>query len=183
MPDNAQNTDPNTNPDGAGDQPQGEAITYESWIETLEEPQQNLVNDHIAGLKSALESERTQRKDLSKQLRDVAAKAEKGSELEQQLSELSGQLEAAENRAAFYEDAARAEVGCTNAKLAWIAANEIDAIDRRGRVNWEAVKGQFPELFQSTTPRGNAGAGTASQQPTSKDMNKFIRAAAGRPIS
>jgi len=153
---------------------------FDEWLKTQPADVQKLYNDDIAGLKSALTSERQQRKDLEGQLRDAAAKAEKGSEAEKLLTEQADQLQGLELQAAFYDDAHTQ--GVTNLKLAWMAAQEVDAFDRRGNVNWEALKTQFPELFgKSTIPAGDAGKGTQTP-PTGdeKSMNAFIRAEAGR---
>lgn len=157
-----------------------EILTFESWLGSQDETVKGLIDAHIKGLKSALESERAQRSDLARQLRDVTAKAEKGSELEKALMEVSTQLEAAERRAAFYEEAGRPEIGCLNPKAAFALAQAEDLFDKRGRVDWEALKANAPELFRPRVPQGNAGLGTSGPPPAHKSMNDFIRRAAGR---
>lgn len=157
-----------------------EIPTFESWFGSQDETVKGLIDGHIKGLKSALESERAQRSDLARQLRDVTAKAEKGSELEKALMEVSTQLEAAERRAAFYEEAGRPEIGCLNPKAAFALAQAEDLFDKRGRVDWEALKANAPELFRPRVPQGNAGLGTGDPPPAHKSMNDFIRRAAGR---
>ena len=157
-----------------------EILTFESWFGSQDETVKGLIDAHIKGLKSALESERAQRSDLARQLRDVTAKAEKGSELEKALMEVSTQLEAAERRAAFYEEAGRPEIGCLNPKAAFALAQAEDLYDKRGRVDWEALKASAPELFRPRVPQGNAGLGTSGPPPAHKSMNDFIRRAAGR---
>lgn len=156
--------------------------TWEQVLATLPEEQRQLHDTHTQGLRSALQSERQQRQELTRQLREATQQLEEGSQARQQLEALTNQLETAERRADFMEEAVRPEIGCTNPRLAYMAAQEIEAIDRRGRINWDALKQQFPELFKSQqkTPPGNAGSGTG-QAPTGKDMNAFIRTAAGRP--
>lgn len=155
-------------------------VTWDAWLETQDETVRGLVGDRFKVLESALKSERNQRSDLARQLRDVTAKAEKGSELEKALTEVSAQLEVTERRAAFYEEAGRPEIGCTNPRLAYLAAVEGDLIDKRGRIDWEALKASAPELFRPRVPQGNAGAGTGGPPPAQKSMNDFIRRAAGR---
>jgi len=175
-------------PTANGSAPQGgtpegqqqDPLTWEAWVDAQDDSVKGLIDGHVKGLKSALDNERTQRSDLAKQLRDVSAKAGKGSELETALTEVSTQLEAAERRAAFYEDAGRPEIGCTNPRLAYLAAVEGDLIDKRGRIDWEALKTSAPELFRPRVPQGNAGAGTGGPPPAQKSMNSFIRRAAGR---
>lgn len=165
-----------------GETPEGQTeapLTWEAWVEAQDDSVKGLIDGHVKGLKSALDNERTQRGDLAKQLRDVTAKAEKGSELESALTEVSAQLEAAERRAAFYEDAGRPEIGCSNPKAAFALAQAEDLFDRRGQVDWDALKTAAPELFRTHVPQGNAGAGTGSPPPAASSMNDFIRRAAG----
>jgi len=171
-------------PEGQGGTPEAQEPTQpQSWADYLKaQPAdvQGLYEADVKGLKTSLETERTQRKELSKQLTELSAKAEKGSELEQAINDMTARLSAAESRASFYEEASKPGIGCANPQLAYIAANEIGAIDAKGRVNWDVLKGQFPELFK-TRAQGSAdgGAGTRAQPPTG-GMNAFIRRSAGR---
>lgn len=158
----------------------GETLSFESWLGSQDDSVKGLIDGHVKGLKSALDNERTQRSDLARQLREVTAKAEKGSELEAALMEVSAQLEAAERRAAFYEDAGRPEIGCSNPKAALALAQADGLFDKRGRVDWDALKAAAPELFRPRVPQGNAGVGTGSPPPATSSMNDFIRAAARR---
>lgn len=154
--------------------------TFESWLGSQDETVKGLIDGHVKGLKSALESERTQRSDLARQLRDVTARAEKGSELEKALTEVSAQLEVTERRAAFYEEAGRPEIGCTNPRLAYLAAVEGDLIDKRGHIDWAALKASAPELFRRSATSGSADGGAGASKAPAADMNLFIRRAAGR---
>lgn len=170
------------NQDNQGNQgnQDGETPTWEQVLATLPEEQRALYETHTQGLRNALQSERQQRETLAKQLKDATKNLEAGSQIRTQLEQATAQLEEANARADFLEDAAKPEIGCSNARLAWIAAQEIGAIDQRGRVNWDALRQQFPELFvKARPPQGNAGAGTDAP-PKSTGMNAFIRRAAGR---
>ena len=155
--------------------------TWETFLQQQSDEVRGLFDGHVTGLKSALASERDQHKDLAKQLREATEKLDKDSDARKELEALSGRLEVAEQRAAFYQDAAKPEIGCANAKLAWLAAQEIEAFDRRGNVNWDALKKAFPELFR-TGGSGNAGSGTGGggNPPGGVDMNSMIRRAAGK---
>lgn len=159
---------------------EGQGLTFEVWIKDQPEAVKTLLEGQQRGVKSALDNERDARKALEKQLRDLAGKAEKGSELEKQLNELIGQQAQAEARAAFYEDAHAA--GITNLKLAWIVAGSDGLIDSRGRVDFAGMKQRYPELFGAATRTapGNAGSGTHQPGTGARSMNEFIRAAAGR---
>jgi hypothetical protein len=170
--------------DGKGDAGGETAVTppasFEDWLKAQPEAVRGLYDQHTRGLKSALDSERTQRADLARQVRDLSAKAEKGSETQKALEQMAAKLELAELRTTFYEDAMRPEIGCTNPRLAMLAAQEIGAIDQKGRINWETIRKQFPELFVKRAPDGKAGAGTGSPVTSKVDMNQMLRRAAGR---
>jgi hypothetical protein len=155
--------------------------SFDSWLGSQDETVKGLISSHTAGLKSALESERGTRKEQEKQLRELAAKAEKGSEAETQLTALADKLAANDKRVTAYETLSAA--GCSNLKLAWLAATEAGLVDGQGNISIEKLRTQFPELFRSTVgapPKGNAGTGAGQTGASGKSMNDFIRAAAGR---
>lgn len=172
----------NGNGQEGGQGNEGGTLTFEGWLEGQEEAIQTLVNDEVAGLRSALQSERQERRRFEKELRDAAGKLEEGSEARQRLDSLSGEMERMEKQAAFYEAAHAA--GVTNLRLAWLAVQEDESlVDRRGNVDMKRLKEDFPELFgggQRKTPPGNAGSGTSDQPPATGGMNDFIRRSAGR---
>lgn len=167
-------------PGGEGGNEGGEALNWESWIASQEEPVRNLLESHTSGLKSALVSERENRKKLEKDLRELAGKAEQGSEAQTKLAELANQMSEADRKAEFYEQAHAA--GVRNLKLAFMAALQGDLFDKHGRVNFVEMKKEYPELFGGVAAStvGNAGAGTGSNSPKKSGMNDFIRKAAGR---
>jgi len=172
-------------PAGGGDDGDGGEtlpVTYETWYAALDEAPKTLMDTHIAGLKSALNSQSEQRKALAKQLRDATGKLEKGSEVRKSLETMTAKLEIAEERLQFFEDAGKPEIGCSSPKLAYLAAKEGDFFDGRGNVNWTTLKENYPELFvKPKLAPASAGAG-AGQTGGVKGtgMNAFIRAAAGR---
>jgi uncharacterized membrane protein len=151
--------------------------TWDEFVVTLPADVQALYNDNVAGLRSALSSERDARKDLTAQLRDAAEKATDDNALKQTVTDLTAKLEEAQKQADFAQVAVQA--GITNPGLAWIAANQADAFDRKGNVDMAVLKEQFPELFKVVTPAGNAGAGTGGNAPAPVDMNTLIRRQAG----
>ena len=164
--------------EGDGGTPKPE-LTFDAWYGGADEQVKALVEGHVSGLKTALATERQGRSELSKQIKDLAAKAEKGSELEKQLTEASAKLEAAEKRASFAEDAIRPEVGCTNVKAAYALAIAENLFDSRGRADWNAIKTAAPELFRRAGA-GSADGGAGTGQGPKLDMNSIIRRAAGR---
>ena len=185
-------TEPNVGatPAGAGAMPasttpaaqpeEAQPLTFDGWLNGQDETVKALVEQRFEALQNTVKATRTEREDLAKQLRDATKKLEEGSDARLALEGLSEQLELEQRRAAFYEDAARPELGCTNPKLAYLGAQEISAIDGKGRVSWDAIKTAFPELFRAPHVSANAGDGTGRQPPAARSMNDFIRRSTGR---
>jgi len=147
---------------GQGQQEGGTPESWDAWLEAQPQEVRALYETHTSGLRSALQSEREQRDDLARQLREATGALEEGSAAREALEQVNVQLEAAQRQADFYAEAARPETGCTNPRLAYLAAQEIDVFDRRGNVNWERLKEQFPELFKKQGPaptHGGEGSG------------------------
>lgn len=156
-------------------------FNFEAWLGEQPEHVRRGYEGHTTGLKSALETERNQRKEFSKQLRELSAKAEEGSEAKKALGEMSSRVEQAEQRAAFYEEAGKPEIGCSNPRAALLVAQAENLFKRSGEPDWAAIKAAAPELFASRRGGvGNAGTGTGAPPPAKQDMNSYIRAAAGR---
>lgn len=154
-------------------------LEFESWIAEQPEPVKALLDGHTKGLKSALETERNSRKELEKTLREMAGKAEKGSETQAQLTQMADQLKAEQTRANFFEAAHAAGIG--NLKAAYTLAVADGLFDGKGQPDFAALKASYPELFAGAKklPAGDAGAGTSTKQPTGETMNDIIRRAAG----
>jgi biopolymer transport protein ExbD len=149
--------------------------TFEDWLKEHEDVKP-LYEAHTKGLKSALNTERTAREELEKQLRKLAKQADAGSDAQKELTETADKLAATERRDKFYEVAH--EEGVKNLKLAWLAAQEF--MDEDGEVKLDAMKKAYPELFASKQKVNvNAGDGMQNQQAP-LDMNSLIRRAAGR---
>lgn len=166
----------------AGDAEDGkqQGDKFEGWLKDQPDEVKTLLDSHTSGLKSALKSEREARSKAEKDLRELAGKAEKGSEAEQKLIEMADQMAENDRRAEFYEEAHRA--GVTNLKLAYILAVQEERFDKRGRVDFAALKEEYPEIFgMKKVANGNAGNGTGDdKKPGAGDMNAWIRKAAGR---
>lgn len=155
--------------------------TWNAFMEVQPEQIRALFESHEKGLKSAYEAEKRQRKDLEIQIKDLSSKMKVGSDERVQLEQVSAQLATASERADFFEEGARSEVGCTNLGLAWLAiqARKEDFV-KRGRIDWPNFKAAYPQLFVSPAPPpGHAGTNTQAQ-PTAPSMNQMIRRAAGR---
>ncbi|RLD07704.1 MAG: hypothetical protein DRI32_00435 [Chloroflexi bacterium] len=161
----------------------GGDLTLDSWIEALEDADQKksvktLLGTHVGKLESALKSERVTRKDMEKQVRDLAKQAEDGSDSQAQLTQLADDLEKAGQKSDFYEVAHLA--GVSNLKLAYMAAVQDDLFDRKGNVDFAAMKESYPELFAGTQEEdGDAGRGTGGELPEGSTMDDYIRGKAG----
>lgn len=155
--------------------------SFEKWLVDQPETVKELFDSHIDGLKSALDSERSGRKELEKQLKNLSKQAGEGSELKTQIDKLTTDMQQSDSRAVFYEGAH--EAGVKNLKLAWIAAKEYDVQDRNGNVDFVKLKSFVPELFATQTkvvPPANAGNGAGQVAAAQPDMNMFLRRATGR---
>lgn len=169
--------------EGADGDGQGEEFVYETWLSEQPDNVKDAIAANTTRLSNALKDERTERKNLERQIKELRSKAEKGSDLEKQLSAISADLDSANERADFAEEAVKRSV--KNVRLAYKAAKEDGLIDDRGRINWEQLEADYPELFQPAqqerkqVPRGNAGAGAGQQGSRQFDMNTWIREQAG----
>lgn len=169
------NDDGNTKDPGTTTTP-----TWETWIADQTDDVQGLYNSHVEGLKNTVKATREERDTMASDLRDAAAKLDKGSEAETKLTEMAGKFDAMERRAVFAEDAIRPEIGCTNPKAAYLIAQADELFDRKGNPSWDAIKKAAPELFRKPGTDTNAGSGTGGDPPETFDMNQAIRAKAGR---
>lgn len=171
MPEEAQNTN---------NQTETPEIKFGEWIATQDEHVRKAYENHTAGLMNTVKATRTERDEFAQQIRDLSAKAEKGSELEKLLTEATAKLDAAEKRAVFAEEANKPEIGCSNPKAAYLLAIAENLFDRKGNPDWTAIKAAAPELFRQAGTRTFAGDGTQAPPPAGATMNDFIRRSAGR---
>lgn len=164
--------------DGAdtGARDAGETPTFDTWLAAQDEGTRTLLEKHTAGLKSALGDEKDNRKVLAKQIVELSKQAEAGSALKTNLDALTSNFEKTSRKATFYESAPG---DVRNLKLAWLAAEDAELVDKDGAADWKALRTQAPELFGKVTP-GNAGNGAGQTGQGSDTMNSFIRRSAGR---
>lgn len=151
--------------------------SFDKWIEGQPESVKTLIATHISGLKSALESERGQRKDLNRKLGELRDKAKAGENVEAELNKVRDDLSKATARAHFYE---KAPSDVSNPQLALVAADQAGLIEDDGSCDWKEMRKRFPELFRKAVPKGDAGTGVTSPTKDVRSMNAFIRRAAGR---
>lgn len=150
-----------------GETPQ--PLTWDAWHSSLNDDHRKLIDarfsDDTKALKGALDKERDEGKHLAKQIKDLQSKAEKGSELEKALTDLQAQLAAATQEKQFILDAPAK--GVSNIKAAYKLAVADGLIDAKGDIDWDGLKGSYPELFVQlkplapTAPNTNATAKSA----------------------
>jgi hypothetical protein len=149
--------------------------TFETWLDKQDASVKDMYSKHTAGLTSALQKEREERKGLSDKIKELLPQAEKGSEFEKKLTETVGQLDLAEKRAAFSEEAIKPEIGCINPRAAFLLAKADDLFDRSGHPNWTAIKKAAPELFMTEGSTDGGAGGDQHKSASSNSMNDFIR--------
>ena len=156
-------------------------ITFETVYKALPETQRGAIDAHVSGLKTALNDERSGRKELERKLRDLSKQAEEGSAIRAQLDKLAEEQATTTARATFFEAAHDAQV--KNLRLAWLAAQEYGLIDARtGEADFGKLRQMAPELFAvKPTPTANAGSGAKQNGVADgRNMNDWIRLASGR---
>jgi hypothetical protein len=166
----------------ASNAPADAPTTYEDLIAGLDETQRQIVDGHIAGLRTALQAERAAVKRLEAKTKEAQAQAEA------QAKATQADAEAATRRAAFYETALAQGVRRTSVRLAYVAAQDAGHVHEDGTVDWDALRDQFGDLFDGRTgpvsparsTSAAAGAGTRTDTPATPSINQIIRAAAGR---
>lgn len=164
------------------EQQQPAPLTFERWIAEQPEDVRSLIDGQFDRLRAALDSERTARTGLEKQIKAISKQAGEGSELRTQLEKLSDDMREVGGKADFYEAAHGA--GVKNLRLAWIAAKDLGLLED-GKTDFAKLKDAAPELFATAAstpkaPPANAGAGAGQAGARNPNMNNFLRAAAGR---
>ena len=155
--------------------------TWDAYLEGLPADVKALYEAHTTGLRNTVQATRQERDALTQQLAGIQKALGKDPvEAKRLIETMAADLESARLRADFFEAASKPEIGCSNPRMAMLMAQEIGAVDAKGRINWDAVKQAAPELFQKRAPDGRAGAGTGSPPVTKIDMNTLLRRAAGR---
>lgn len=155
---------------------------FDAWLAGLPEDQQKtikaLFDAKVQKLQNAVRDTRTERDKFQKQLREAAKNAEKGSDQQAELTKLADDLQRANVRADFYEEAPAN--GCRNAKAAYLIAVSGELFRKGGEPDWVAIKAAAPELFEKPASKNNAGSGTNSELPGKTTMNDWIRQQAGK---
>lgn len=143
----------------------GTPATWDAFLASQPEPVQQLYHAQTKGLKNALDAERQNRKDLEKKMGAAAEQLKELPELQKILQTVQGDLQAANQRANFYQEAPAQ--GVADYELAFIAAQNGFIEPETGAVNWEGLKVKHAVLFKS-----NAAAPAAAQPPVTEIAKK-----------
>lgn len=170
---------------GEGEKPKDTPPTFEGWLDGQPDDVKALYAAHTEGLRNTVKATRDERDDMAKQIKALGKTLEEGSAAKKTVDEVSAKLDAANQRADFFEAAAKPAVGLLDVTAAWliVQANSSDFIDGRGNVRFDALKEKHPVLFgKPTIPSAHAGAGRSDNNNnlSPKSMDNFIRAAAGK---
>jgi len=149
--------------------------TWEAFLEKQPAEVKALYTSHSQSLLNTVSATREERDAFKKQIKELMPKAEKGSELEKTLTEISAKLEVSERRASFLEDAVKPEIECRNPGAAWVIAKAQDLFTKNGQPDWKQIRAAAPELFGKAIANANAGNGTQQPPATKSNMNDFIR--------
>jgi hypothetical protein len=90
---------------------------------------------------------------------------------------MAGNLQQAERRADFFENAALPEVGCTHARLAFVLAETEGLFDTRGAPNREAIMTAAPEVFRKAGMQGSADGGAGGAEAPNENKSVIGRRA------
>lgn len=153
---------------------------FDNWLAEQDEPIKAMIGERFKALENTVSATRDERDNFKDELKGLRDKAEKGSELETKLTATIEQLEAAEKKAAFFEEANKAGIECRNPKAAYALAMASDLFTRTGAPDWSAIKTEAPELFGKPAVPSHGGNGT-QENLEAQDMNAAIRRMAGRP--
>jgi hypothetical protein len=154
----------------------------EEWYDSLDEPTRGVVDAYNVKLQNALKEERQQRKELQKQLKELAARPVDDTQWKSKIEEISGQLTEANLKASFYESAAeQANLPAKRYAVAYKIAKIDGLISDDGEVDWKALQEQHDYLFSAPTQEtqqrkpGNAGSGIGGKPQPKRGMNDLIR--------
>jgi len=155
--------------------------TFDGWFATQDEVVQGVINTRFTALENTVRATREERDTVRAQIKDMAKKAEKGSEFETQLNEALRKLDLSERKSDFMEQALKPEIGCRNPKAAYALAVSDGLFNSKGNPDWAAIKSVAPEIFGKEIPPAHGGDGTGDQIVAGNlGMNALIRRKAGR---
>lgn len=156
--------------------------SFDEWLTTQDESIKGLIETRFTALENTVKATRSERDNFAAEIKRLAKTQAEGSEARKALDEMSAKLETTERRADFMEEAMRPENQCRNPRAAWLLAQAEGLFNKQGRPDWQAIRAAAPELFGTVAGNAHAGSGTGTPPAPQKNMNDFIRTAAGRGV-
>ncbi len=155
---------------------------FESWLAAKgDDNARALYQQHIAGLQNTVTATREERDALNNRIKGIM-KTLDGKEPEKAKSEmerLSTDLQEANRKIEFLQDAGKPEIECLDANLAWLLATSKGLFRANGSPDWSAIRKEAPRLFGKPVIEIGAGAGTGSGAGGKTNMDDWIRDRAG----
>ncbi len=153
--------------------------TWEEYLGTLDEPVQNLYDEHIRGLKNTVSATREERDSFKQRMTDLleSLDGKEPQEVKQEVESLRNEYTVAQQKIDFLEEAPQHR--CRNASVAFIAAKSQNLFKEDGSPDWEALKSFAPELFGPGIPSAGQGKGTQNPPAAKVTANEWMRKSLG----
>ena len=176
-----------TGGDGGGSE-QGEEFDPDAWYDSLSDDLKPAAEKyrefHTSKVKTALEAERTERKKIAKELKELASKPVDATAWEAKIAELNSKASEAETKARFVEEATANGVAPGRILKAYAAARYDKLIDEAGAIDWDTLKSEHDYFFaapaEKVAAKANGGNGVDKKPAPKTTMNQLIRRQAGR---
>jgi hypothetical protein len=144
-------------------------FTYETWVEKQDEIVKEGINKHYEGLLNSVKATRSERDELSKELKKLSKEVEANSEAGKLLGELQAKLSASEKKSNFIELAAKQ--GIKRPSAAYAIAISENLFTEEGEPDFEKIREAVPELFTVQSIKSDAGSGTNQKPEASFNSN------------
>lgn len=157
--------------------------TWAEYLESIPTEQRDAVSKLYSAenqkLIAAVKATREERDLLQRDLRVAAKQAGALPALQETLNKQADELQNANKKSAFYENAILRR--CSNPALAWAFAKSENLFSGDGEADWKNIELRAPELFAPARPaatRGAAGAG-ANNTVQKQTVTDWIRQQSG----
>jgi len=161
-------------------QQQQEPKDFEGWLAAKgDDNARALYQQHIAGLQHTVTATRDERDALEQRVTGI--KKMLGTDPEKAKSEmdrLTTEIQEANRRIEFLEEATKPEMQCLNPSAAWLVAKAKGLFRSNGSPDWRSIQTEAPQLFGKPVVEINAGAGARGGNGKA-DMDSWIRKQSG----
>jgi hypothetical protein len=154
---------------------------FEGWLAVKgDDTAKALYQQHITGLQNTVTATREERDALNNRIKGIAKTL--GTDPEKAKSEmdkLSTDLQEANRKIEFLQDAGKPEIECLDTNLAWLLATSKGLFRANGSPDWPAIRKEAPRLFGKPMIDIGAGSGTGNGAGGKANMDDWIRQKAG----